>query len=166
MAGILLDTQTLVDYLTQRTCLAAETVRRIEWALEREQLFLSVVSLLQLQEMFSEGTLEVSAIHDLERAIADCGVGLCPIDADVLRELHGVAKEQTTADRLLAASARAKHLDLISDNMGLRSTPSLNVIPSRGPSLFVMKTTGASVVADNIPVGSAGGSQNNTPEQS
>jgi PIN domain nuclease of toxin-antitoxin system len=134
MACILLDTKTLVDFLTDVTRLDENVVSRIEVALREGQLAISAVTLLQLREMRRRGELSAEAVRTFEELAAASGLVTIPIDSDVIRDLDSIPEGQPLADRIVAATALAKTYQLVTSNVALR-LPALHV-DSPLPSTF------------------------------
>ena len=126
MACILLDTRTLVDFLTDVARLDENVVSRIEVALREGQLAISAVTLLQLREMRRRGELSAEAVRGFEELAAASGLLTIPIDSDVIRDLDSIPEGQPLADRIVAATALAKTYQLMTCNVALQ-LPALHV---------------------------------------
>jgi PIN domain nuclease of toxin-antitoxin system len=151
MPGLLLDTRTLVDYLSDRGRLSKAIFARIEGALQEGRLAISVVSLLQLRDMRRIGSISEEAIRDFEQRVSTSDLRVLPVDHEVVRDLDSIPDNQPLADRLLAATAQAKHYELITDNVGVR-IPSLQVESPR-PATFEVEVRAANETLSEVNTG-------------
>lgn len=123
MTTVLLDTQTFIDHLSHRERLNAECLAMLDSVKQDGQLAISVATVLQLREMRAIGTLSEQAFQQLREPLLalDSPVAVKPIDVNVVRDIDLFPSELALADRIVAATAKANNMLLITANVALLS---------------------------------------------
>jgi predicted nucleic acid-binding protein len=134
MPDVLLDTVTFVDYLTDRSRLDPEALQWIEGAEQEHSLLISAVTIMQLVEMRTAGTLSGEALDQLDIVLAKGQVGVESITLAVARSLGAVPGGVGLADRIVGATAVVRNVLLLTANPHLRMD-GVHVVASRTASL-------------------------------
>jgi PIN domain nuclease of toxin-antitoxin system len=137
MPGVLIDTQTLIEFLTDRSAFSKEAFERMDAARSEGCLAISVITLLELREMRRLGRLSAHALAALEERLVPARIEVVPIDQSIVRDVDVFPESLRTADRIVGATALAKkYTVLISANAALH-VPELHVESPYRPTLTV-----------------------------
>jgi PIN domain nuclease of toxin-antitoxin system len=122
--SVLLDTHYWVWWLTAESPLTAKDRVALDSAAERRQLFISAISLWEVQMLHAKGRLilPVALEEWLERAASENVVTILPLDVEVVTALDALPESfhGDPADRLIIATARAHRLALATRDKALR----------------------------------------------
>jgi PIN domain nuclease of toxin-antitoxin system len=127
---MLLDTHVLVWARTDERRLSAAAVRAVTAARARGGLAVAAISLYELARLFTLGHLR--AVATLPQALADLvdGVTVLPSTVEIAALATGFPDEfpRDPADRLIAATARAHALALVTADRAIRESPLVETI--------------------------------------
>ena len=129
---ILLDTPVLLWLWIRPDRLSAPAAAAIEGARAEGGLAIAAISLVEVADLVAAGRVRVTGTTEgwLARCLAESGMGvrpLTPVVAAIAAELDGELRGDPY-DRLIAATARADGLDLVTADERLRASPRLRTI--------------------------------------
>jgi PIN domain nuclease of toxin-antitoxin system len=127
MAGLVIDTHTLIWYLTSSPRLSPKALARIEATMEAgDPVYVPAISLIEVIYLVEKGRLPVETTARITERLnqTDSGLVIAPLDRAVAEKLAAIPREEIPdmPDRIIAATASMLGLPLVTKDGRIRSS--------------------------------------------
>jgi len=139
MPSVLVDTDTLYQYLVGSDGLSPGAVQLIEKAIETGDLCISVVTVIQLKDLNTRKRLKDEELRRVEELLIATlsRIQILPLDYETALHFESVIDNSKFADRAIAATAHLRGLTLVTTNIALRGNPDIDTLWAGEPMLMV-----------------------------
>ncbi|HVR39791.1 MAG TPA: PIN domain-containing protein [Thermoanaerobaculia bacterium] len=139
MPSVLVDTDTLYQFLVGSEGLSPGAVQLIEKAIETGDLFISVVTVIQLKDLNARKRLTDADLSKLEKVLIafPSRIQVLPLDYQTALHFESVLDNSKFAERAVVATAHLHGMTLVTTNAGLRGNPAIDTLWAGEPRLVV-----------------------------
>jgi PIN domain nuclease of toxin-antitoxin system len=139
MASVLVDTDTLYQFLVGSEGLSPGAIQLIEKAIETYDLCISVISLIQFRELNARGRLSDEKLQQLEQVLAGfpSGIQVLPLDRETALHFDTALKMTKFAERAIVATAHRHGYTLVTTNVALLGNPDIDTLWAGEPTIIV-----------------------------
>jgi PIN domain nuclease of toxin-antitoxin system len=128
MSAVLADTHAILWYLFEPGQLSAAADKALSGAVRSGAvIFVSVISIIEVRYLVEKSKLPAPTCDDLVAAVCDPTVPVdsFPVDLDVARAVERIPRATTPdlPDRIIAATALARNLPLVTRDRKLQAAP-------------------------------------------
>ena len=137
MASVLVDTDTLYQFLVGSGGLSPGAIQLIEKAIETGDLCISVVSVIQFRDLNArKPLLDLEQLEQVLQAFPQ-RIQVLPLDHETAAHFDNTIKNSKFAERAIVATARRYGLTLVTTNVALLGNPDIDTLWAGEPTLIV-----------------------------